>query len=63
MFPWSREIKYHLPWMRTILLSGILNDKDAIEIAAKQKGKPQENHVQLHCILRKYPNDEVGSVR
>jgi hypothetical protein len=26
------------PWARTILMSGILNDKDAIEIAAIQKG-------------------------
>jgi hypothetical protein len=27
------------PWARTILMSGILNDKDAIEIAAIQEGK------------------------
>jgi hypothetical protein len=38
VFPWAREIqKYHLPWMRTVLMSGILNDKEAIEIAAIQK--------------------------
>jgi hypothetical protein len=47
------------PWGRTILLSGILNDKDAIKIG----GHTQENHVQLHCILRESAHDELGSVR
>jgi hypothetical protein len=32
---------YVIPWARTILMSGILNDKDAIEIAAIQEGKPR----------------------
>jgi hypothetical protein len=36
------EFEYVRPWARTILMSGILNDKDAIEIAAIQKGKPRK---------------------
>jgi len=31
-----------IPWARTIIMSGILNDKDAIEIAAIQRGKPRK---------------------
>jgi hypothetical protein len=31
-----------IPWARTILMSGILNDKDAIEIAAIQGGKTRK---------------------
>jgi uncharacterized protein YciI len=33
----TEKIEYVIPWARTILMSGILNDKDAIEIAAVQK--------------------------
>jgi hypothetical protein len=33
--------KYEAPWARTILMSGILNDKDAIEIAAIQGDEPR----------------------
>jgi hypothetical protein len=31
-----------IPWARTILMSGILNDKDALEIAAIQEGEPRK---------------------
>jgi hypothetical protein len=41
---------YDFPWSRTILLSGILNDKDAIEIAAIQQGKARIRRMTCELI-------------
>ena len=63
-FPFNPPIaKKIAPWARTSLMSGILNDKDAIEIAAIQGGRTQEKHVQVYCNIGKSSHDEVGSVR
>jgi hypothetical protein len=44
-------------------MSAILNDKDAIEIAAIQGDKPKKNHVWLHRSIGESSHDAVGSVK
>jgi hypothetical protein len=41
-------VKKEFPWARTIVMAGILNDKDAIEIAAIQGDETEE--IMCNCI-------------
>jgi hypothetical protein len=44
-------VRYEVPWVGTIFMSGLLNDKDAIEIAAIQRSNPRRRPGRIMCEL------------